>query len=492
MKELERLLCLGAALREEPQRMMRLVSEFVQVRERDGQTRPLVANAVQRQFEANRGRHNIVLKARQMGITTWVAACFFLRTITARGVLTVQVAQDREAAEGIFRMVQRMWENLPAELRRGPLRRSRANVGQMVFPALDSEFRIFSAADPSAGRGLSIQNLHCSEVSRWPGDAAATLAGLRAALVRDGELVLESTPNGASGAFYEEWLRGGESGAIAHGQLVRHFFPWWMEPSYTREGDAVDELSKQEASLVRDHQLTPGQLRFRRELERSFHTLRSQEYAEDAETCFRASGSCCFHVASVEQRMSQVQAAPTLRRNGALRIWMPPVANRKYIVAADTAGGGSEGDFAAAQVIDLATGMQCAELQERLPPMDLAAACAELAREYNQALLAVERNNHGAAVLAYLHTLEHYTPLYRQRGSDGWLTTSVSKPEMIARLGALLVERPEGFHSRRLLGECRSYQRGASGTTGAASGAHDDLVMAMALAHAVRAEMLQT
>ena len=64
--------------------------------------------------------------------------------------------------------------------------------------------------DVGAGRGLSVQNLHCSEVSRWPGDAAATLAGLRAALAPDGELVLESTPSGAYGAFYEEWCRGVE------------------------------------------------------------------------------------------------------------------------------------------------------------------------------------------------------------------------------------------------------------------------------------------
>ncbi len=81
-------------------------------------------------------------------------------------------------------------------------------MGLMVFPELGSEYRVASAADVGAGRGMSVQNLHCSEVSRWPGDAAETLAGLRAALAPDGELVLESTPNGAYGAFYEEWCRG--------------------------------------------------------------------------------------------------------------------------------------------------------------------------------------------------------------------------------------------------------------------------------------------
>ena len=70
-------------------------------------------------FERAKSNSNIVLKARQMGITTWVAGQFFLKTITHPGTLTVQVAHTREAAEGIFAIVQRMWENLPAEWRDG-------------------------------------------------------------------------------------------------------------------------------------------------------------------------------------------------------------------------------------------------------------------------------------------------------------------------------------------------------------------------------------
>jgi hypothetical protein len=61
---------------------------------------------------------------------------------------------------------------------------------------------------------------------------------------------------------------------------------------------------------------------------------------------------------------------------------------------------------------------------------------------------------------------------------------------MIARLGRMLTESPEIFASRRLLAECRTYVAGENGRTGAAGGAHDDLVMAMAVAQAVRAEML--
>ena len=78
--------------------------------------------------------------------------------------------------------------------------------------ALDSEYRVATAADCSAGRGTTIHHLHCSEVARWPHDAEETLTSLRAAVPQSGEVVIESTPNGAGGPFYEEWQRAEETG----------------------------------------------------------------------------------------------------------------------------------------------------------------------------------------------------------------------------------------------------------------------------------------
>ena len=75
-----------------------LAEELLHVRTRGGLLQPLRANAVQLKFQEQRTRQNIVVKARQMGMTTWIAGRFFLKTITQPGVMTVQVAQTREAA----------------------------------------------------------------------------------------------------------------------------------------------------------------------------------------------------------------------------------------------------------------------------------------------------------------------------------------------------------------------------------------------------------
>lgn len=457
-----------------------LAEQMLMVRDKAGQLVPLVANRAQRSFEERRGRENVVLKARQMGLSTWVAGRFLLKTMLVPGTVTVQVAQTREAAAALFRTVQRMWENLPAALREGHGRRGRANASEMSFPAMDSEFRVVSAADPNAGRGLTVTNLHCSEVSRWQGDAAEVMAGLRAALAPGGECVLESTPNGAYGCFFSEWRDADARGA------VRHFFPWWWEGSYVSLRVDADTLSSEESTLVAGEGLSLEQVGFRRELAARFGALRLQEFAEDAESCFKESGSCVFDVAAIAGRLRELSAPMELRWNGRVRVWLPPVRGRAYVLAADPAGGGSDGDFSAAEVIDLQTGVQCAEVQARLAPREFAEWIARLAQEYGDALVVVERNNHGAAVLAYLER-ERGLRLYEGAdGRAGWLTTSTSRSAMVAELGVLLSTRPELFLSAEMLEECRSFVLKEGGRTEAAAGAHDDMVMAMAMGQTVR------
>jgi hypothetical protein len=484
--DLEELLKLGRLL-DEPTETLEgktagvfLAEALLKVRTRTGTFAPLRPNRAQREFEKRRGRANIVLKARQMGISTWVAGRFFLKTITQPGTLSVQVAHTQEAAEEIFRVVRRFHNELPEELREGVLRTSRANARSLVFPELDSEYRVESAGDPNAGRGLTVQNLHCSEVARWPGDARATLAGLLATMpAGGGEVVLESTAQGAHGCFYEEWMH-----AEANG-WVRHFFPWWWEASYCLN-PGEDAASEEEHALKSRHGLTREQLAFRRRLERQFGMLARQEYPESADDCFLASGSCVFDTEAIDRRLREVPAPEERRWAGALEVWLKPMPRREYLVSVDPAGGGSEGDYAAMQVLDAATGLQCAEFQGRCGLMELAERAATLGREYNGAMLIVERNNHGAGVIAYLTGVMQYARLFQQDGQAGWLTTALSRPRVLAQMERLLGEGAESVMSARLLREMKTFVRDARGRTGAAQGQHDDLVMAMGIALAAR------
>ena len=472
-----------ASLRGRPV-MMELAEKLLYVRTREGGTAPLKANKAQMMFERRRGERNIVLKARQMGLTTWAAARFFLRTITRPGTLTLEVAHSQEAAEEIFRIVHRFVDYLPDKLREGALRTSRANARQIVFPEMDSQYRVVSAGDRNAGRGLTVQNLHCSELARWPGDPAETLAGLRAAMTPGAELILESTPDGVGGCFHEEWQKALETG------MVRHFFAWWMEKRYRTQ--AVDEasLTFEERDLMAHRNLTLEQIGYRRQIRADFRGLAKQEYAEDCDCCFLASGDSVFELEAIEKRLATMAEPVEQRKNGDMEIWLPPVKGKAYLVAVDPAGGGSEGDYSAAQVLELETGLQCAEFAGHVGGLELARLVTDLAAEYNNAWLVVERNNHGSGVLALIETVCGYGKVYRQGGQAGWLTTSMSRPAALGRLDAGLVERPECFQSRKLLGECRSFVRLPDGGSGARPGTHDDRVMAMAIGLAARAELM--
>ena len=462
-----------------------LIERLLRVRTREGGVAALRANAVQRAFEERRGQRNIVLKARQLGLTTWTAARFFLRTITRPGTLTLQVAHTQQAAEEIFRIAHRFYSWLPDWLRNGALMTSQLNVRQIVFPELDSEYRVVTAGDRNAGRGLTVQNLHCSELARWPGDAAETLAGLRAALAPGAEVILESTPDGVGGCFHDEWQNADKTG------MVRHFFPWWMEPRYV--GLAVDPatLSEEEQALALRVPLTLEQIGFRRQIRANFQGLARQEYAEDAESCFLASGDSYFDIAAIDARFKQVHGPVDREHNGELEVWLSAQRGKHYLLAVDPAGGGSEGDYSAIEVIDFATGIQCAEFAGHVGGLELARYIAELAHRYNDAWVVVERNNIGSGVLAYLESSCNYEHIYRQNGQAGWLTTSSSRPAAVNKLSVALVNEAGIIQSRQLLGECRTFVRLPNGGIGARAGAHDDRVMAMSIGLAAREEMLE-
>jgi hypothetical protein len=392
-------------------------------------------NRAQQEYSRRQSKRNIVLKARQLGMTTYIAARFFIHTITQPGTLTVQVAHTQESAEEIFRIVHRFWENLPEALQRGALIRSRANIRQIAFPHLDSEYRVATAADPNAGRGMTIHNLHCSEVARWPRDGAETLASLRSAVPDGGEIVLESTPNGAGGIFYDEWQRAGETG------YAQHFFPWWYEASYGCDDSGVDAFTSEEEELIQQAQLNKKQIAWRRINRAQLRGLAVQEFAEDPISCFLASGECVFDLNAVAEAFAGSGEPLESQENDKIKIWFPPQNGKHYLIGVDPAGGGVDGDYSCAQVIDRTAGLQCAELRGHFPLREFANKLITLANSYNHALLVVERNNHGHGVLAHLQSLG-CPNLYREQEQYGWLTSSVTRPAMIENLAAALVTEP--------------------------------------------------
>jgi len=315
---------------------------------------------------------------------------------------------------------------------------------------------------------------------------------LRAAVPPDGQVVLESTPNGAGGAFYQEWQEAEETG------YIQHFLPWWMEKGYRLSLLAPHNPTAQELELKELYGLDDEQLAYRRLQRSQCRGKFPQEYAETAEECFLLSGDCVFDVEKVDQRLKECEMtrgkdnAYQSVDNGRKLVFLPAQPKHEYIVGVDTAGGGSNGDYACAQVIDRESGIQCAELHGHFDPRETADRVVKLAQEYNNALLVIERNNHGGSVYERISSTHHYRNTYENRMNEtkGWQTTVQTKPQIIQRLSDLIFDDVGMFSSVRFLRECRTFLRNADGSCSAASGAHDDTVMAMAIAHFVRNQMV--
>ena len=172
----------------------------------------------------------------------------------------------------------------------------------------------------------------------------------------------------------------------------------------------------------------------------------------------------------------------------------------QYVVAADVAEGErntfTSGDYHAVHVLDHVTKTQVAEYESHLDLHLLARWVFLVALYYNEALLAVERNGPGVAVVEPLKNDLRYRYLYKQRKVDqqqshkirekiGWTTDQVTKPELEVTFAQALQEETHGIRSIRCARQLNTYVEDERGRHGAQAGEHDDLLLAAMIARRV-------
>lgn len=184
------------------------------------------------------------------------------------------------------------------------------------------------------------------------------------------------------------------------------------------------------------------------------------------------------------------------RETGSLRVWCDPVPGEKYVIGADVSEGVEHGDYSCADVLRASDGAQVAQWHGKIAPDIYASVLVGIGKKYNEALIGVEKNNHGLTTLIALRN-SGYKRLYYQFRIDrqtqeamsdqlGWLTTAKSKPVIIDRLAAVVRDAPHLIASQDTLDEMSSYIVQEDGSYGASQGNHDDRVMSLAIAHEMR------
>ena len=178
--------------------------------------------------------------------------------------------------------------------------------------------------------------------------------------------------------------------------------------------------------------------------------------------------------------------------NGYIRIYKLPKKGYPYVLAGDTAGEGS--DFFTAHVIDNTTGEQVAVLKRKFDEDEYARQIYCLARYYNNALVGLETNfsTYPQKELERLGYKKFYVREREDTYTDkvnkayGFKTTAITRPIIIAELVKIVKENIEKINDKETLEEMLTFVRNAKGRAEAQNGAHDDLVMALAIVYYIR------
>ena len=214
------------------------ISEFLAAQP----VQPFIPNQAQSKWMSKLWYRNVILKSRQLGFTTLIAIIWLDHALFNANQTCAMVAQDREAAENIFRdKILLAYQNLPEPLKqRFPLKR--CSSSEVEFAHNGSKIRVATSV-----RSGTVDRLHVSEFGkisvRDPNKAKEVVVGSLPAVPMDGIAVIESTAEGQEGEFYRMVQQ-----AMSHAQTGRklnkkefriQFFGWWQDPDCVLDDPTV-------------------------------------------------------------------------------------------------------------------------------------------------------------------------------------------------------------------------------------------------------------
>lgn len=445
----------------------------------------------------------LLLKYRRGGFTTFEQADSYRIVSTLPRSSVATLAHVADSTQRIFQMVKLYHERDPLAPRAITDSRRALDLENR------SSFFIGTAGGRGFTRGDTVQKVHGSEVSRWcegPNqdvDVKDLIAGIIGAASR-GEVVMETTPKGVE--WFCRTYREAKRGLNDWWPI---FLPWYADPTNVLLAGAFDPdeirdtIDDEEKMLVDRKGLSWAQVAWRRKTKREYRDLFKQEFPEDDETCFYATGSPFFTIEIIERLLRELPEPDpgevTHYPGGTQTVWEPPKPGVQYVAGVDTSEGLPGRDPCGMGVLRRDTCSQVLELHGLFNPSVLAQHVARIARWYNDALTGVERQNHGHAVLRWLidnghgasHLeggwLFHHPKPHEHTDPDvparvdasaraGWDTNPVTRPVMLDGLARLIEDRLMHVRSRKLLEEARTFRLQQNGKYEHDPGEHDDCI----------------
>jgi len=273
------------------------ISNLYYIKDKNGRKVLFKPNIAQTKLVKDLWFMSIVLKARQLGVTTFFCILYLDQVLFNANKVAGIIAHKQDDAKRFFNdKVKFAWDNLSPTLKEllGPPNTD--SVGELSFP---NGSKIFVSTSVRSG---TLQFLHISEFGKicaaYPNKAKEIVTGSINAVHKGNFVTIESTAEGRNGYFFD-FCQGAEK-AMKEGRELSplefrfFFFPWWEEPSYSDDSTDINitaELDEYFNKLRDEHEiiLTPGQKRWYANKKRHNMEDMFREYPSIPEEAFAVS-----------------------------------------------------------------------------------------------------------------------------------------------------------------------------------------------------------
>ena len=411
----------------------------------------------------NENRFNVILKARQLGISTITAAYVVWMMMFHRDKNILVIATKFNTASNLVKKVKSIIKNMPEWLKIANI-----SIDNRTSFELSNGSQIkASSTSGDAGRSEALSLLVIDEAAHVEG-LTELWTGLYPTLSTGGRCIALSTPNGVGNWFHQTYIDADEG----KNDFFPTSLPWDVHPDRDQEW-----------------------------FEKETKNMSRRQIAQELECNFNMSGETVFHPEDMNLIFENVLEPK--HRTGFDRnfwIWEEHQPGATYLIAADVARGDGA-DFSTFLIFKIDTMEVVGEYKGKMTPDMFSELLFNTGREYGNCMLAVENNSVGFAVLeklrdkgypniyySYKSTHEYVDPVlgeYQNSAVAGFTTSSKSRPLIIAKMEEFVRNKLVKIYSKRLYNEMKTFVW-HNGKPQAMKKYNDDLIMACAIGCWVR------
>ena len=347
----------------------------------------------------------VILKARQLGMT-WMVLAFALWLMLFRPASTILLfsRRDDESVHLLSDRLKGMYRRLPRWMQ------ARAIVEDNDHEFQLSNGSVARAFPTTAGDSYTASLAIVDEADLIP-DLGRLMRSVKPTIDAGGRMILLSrSEKSKPQSEFKNIYRAAKQKL---NDWVAIFLPWQTRPERDTEWYEAQksDILHRTGSLDDLHEQYPA----------------TDTEALSARTLDKRIAPIWLEQCYVEQKPIEPPGSPAIP---GLVIYREPETGHKYGIGADPAEGNPTSDDSALTVLDLTTGEEVAKLRGKFQPSTLAAHADVIGTYYNRAVLMVERNNHGHAVLLWLRDNSLLKRLPGHDRREGWHSTTKGKALM--------------------------------------------------------------